>query len=94
MECRKSLPAGVELRVEDGKSQVGSGSVPVEEIPTTVLTIRCASAPPDDLAKRLRQQVPAVFARIHDDAVLFDLRTIRPEEDDLVAEAIRRLFTP
>jgi L-seryl-tRNA(Ser) seleniumtransferase len=91
---RKSLPAGVEVRVADGKSQVGSGSVPVEEIPTKVLTIRCASAPPDDLAKRLRQQAPAVFTRIHDDAVLFDFRTIRPEEDGEIIEAVLRLFTP
>jgi L-seryl-tRNA(Ser) seleniumtransferase len=91
---RKSLPAGVEVRVADGKSQVGSGSVPVEEIPTKVLTIRCASAPPDDLAKRLRQQAPAVFTRIHDAAVLFDFRTIRPEEDGEIIEAVLRLFTP
>jgi L-seryl-tRNA(Ser) seleniumtransferase len=91
---RKSLPVGAEVRVADGKSQVGSGSVPVEEIPTKVLTIRCASAPPDDLVKRLRQQVPAVFARIHDDAVLFDFRTIRPEEDGEITEAVLRLFTP
>jgi L-seryl-tRNA(Ser) seleniumtransferase len=91
---RKSLPEGVEVRVMDGKSQVGSGSVPVEEIPTKLLALRSAAAPPDDLAKRLRQQTPAVFTRIHDDAVLFDFRTIRPDEDDLVAEAVLRLFTP
>jgi len=91
---KRSLPAGVEVSVEDGKSQVGSGSVPVEEIPTKLLALRSDSSPSDDLAKRLRRQIPAVFTRIHTDAVLFDFRTIRPEEDGEIIEAIRRLFTP
>ena len=91
---RKSLPVGVEVTVVDGESQVGSGSVPVEVIPTRLLALQSASASPDDLARKLRRQVPAVFTRIHDDAVLFDFRTIRPEEDKDIIEAVCRLFTP
>ena len=90
----KSLPAGVDVSVEDGESQVGSGTVPVEVIPTKLLALRSASASPDDLARRLRHQIPAVFTRIHNDALLFDFRTIRPDEDKDIVEAVRRLFTP
>jgi L-seryl-tRNA(Ser) seleniumtransferase len=90
----KSLPAGVDVSVEDGESQVGSGSVPVEVIPTKLLALRSASASPDDLARRMRHQIPAVFTRIHNDALLFDFRTIRPDEDKDIVEAVRRLFTP
>lgn len=91
---RKSLPVGVEVAVVDGESQVGSGSVPVETIPTKLLALQSASVSPDDLARKLRRQVPAVFTRIHNDAVLFDFRTIRSEEDKDIIEAVGRLFTP
>ena len=89
---QKSLPAAVRVSVEDGESQVGSGSVPVETIPTKLLALRGAPASPDDLACKLRRQTPAVFTRIHDDAVLFDFRTIRPEEDKDIVDAVSRLF--
>jgi L-seryl-tRNA(Ser) seleniumtransferase len=91
---RKSLPAGVEVSVVDGESQVGSGTVPVETIPTKLLALRSASASPDELARKLRHQVPAVFTRIHDEAVLFDFRTIRPEEDKDIIKSVIRLFIP
>jgi L-seryl-tRNA(Ser) seleniumtransferase len=90
---RKSLPTGIEVSVVDGESLVGSGSVPVETIPTKLLAIQSASVSPDDLARKLRHQIPAVFTRLHDDAVLFDFRTIRPEEDKDIIEALGRLFT-
>jgi L-seryl-tRNA(Ser) seleniumtransferase len=91
---RKSLPAGVEVSVVDGESQVGSGSVPVETIPSKLLALRATSASPDDLARELRRQVPAVFVRIQKDTLLFDFRTIRPEEDRDLVRAIDRLFAP
>ncbi len=91
---RKSLPAGIEVAVVDGESQVGSGSVPVETIPTKLLALRNASVSPDDLARKLRHQTPAVFVRIQKDMVLFDFRTIRPEEDQDIIRAISRLFGP
>jgi len=91
---KKTLPAGIRVAVEDGESQVGSGTVPVETIPSKLLALRSSSASPDELARRLRHQVPAVFTRIHDDAVLFDFRTIRPEEDKVIVEAVIRLFIP
>ena len=70
---------------------MGSGSVPVETIPTKLLALR-GPASPDDLARKLRRQMPAVFTRIHDYAVLFDFRTIRPEEDKHIVDAVSRLF--
>jgi L-seryl-tRNA(Ser) seleniumtransferase len=85
---RKSLPAAIVITVEDGASQVGSGAVPVETIPSKVLAVRVPGLAPDELARRLRFLTPPVFARIHKDAVLFDLRTIQPGEDVLVERAL------
>ena len=90
---RKALPASAAVEVEDGASQVGSGAVPVETLPTKVVAVRSTALPPEELARRLRFSTPPVFARIHKDAVLFDLRTIQPGEDALVERAIAEILT-
>jgi L-seryl-tRNA(Ser) seleniumtransferase len=87
------FPPEVEIAVIDGESQVGSGSVPVETIPTVLLSIRVPGKNPDEAGKSLRYQRPAVFTRIHEDALLFDFRTIQPDEDKLVEKAVLRLFS-
>ena len=89
---RKTLPDGVMAAVEDGESQVGSGAVPVETLPSKVLAVRAPGLSAEDLARRLRRFTPPVFARIHKDAVLFDLRTVQPGEDDVVERALRSIF--
>lgn len=89
---RKRLPANIHVSVVDEGSQVGSGSVPVETIPTKCLSLSSSSAGPDDLARALRLHKPPIFSRIRKDAVLFDFRTIQPEEDKIVEEAILLLF--
>jgi len=76
----------VTVHTVDGFSQMGSGSLPGQDIPTKLVTIRSDERRPDDIARRLRAGEPPVFARIQDDAVLLDPRTVlEGEEDSLVA---------
>jgi L-seryl-tRNA(Ser) seleniumtransferase len=89
---RKALPVSAAVEVEDGASQVGSGAVPVETLPSKVLAVRSSSLAPEELARRLRFTAPPVFARIHKDAILFDLRTIQPGEDEVVVRAIAEIL--
>jgi L-seryl-tRNA(Ser) seleniumtransferase len=44
---------------------------------------------PDVAAARLRLGRPSVFCRVDDGALVFDLRTVPPEDDDRLARAIR-----
>jgi L-seryl-tRNA(Ser) seleniumtransferase len=88
----KKLPSSAEVFVADGEAQIGSGAVPVETIPSKVLGLRAPALRLEDLARSLRRQSPPVFARIHKDALLFDMRTIQPEEDAEVEAAVARLF--
>ena len=85
---RRSLPAAVRLTVEDGESQVGSGAVPVETLATKVLTVRSPSLPAEELALRLRRRRPPIFARVSQGSVVFDFRTVQPEEDAALARAL------
>jgi L-seryl-tRNA(Ser) seleniumtransferase len=89
------LPKGVAVSVEDGEAQTGSGSVPVETIPSKVVALRLRPGTGgadglEALAKALRRGRPAVFTRFHKDALLFDLRTIQPDEDAEIIAAILR----
>jgi L-seryl-tRNA(Ser) seleniumtransferase len=86
----KALPPEIRVEVVESGSQVGSGSAPVETIPTICLSVASASPGPDELGKALRLGKPPVFSRIHKEAVLFDFRTILPDEDTIVAGAIRK----
>jgi len=82
----------VEIQVVDGASQVGSGSVPAQSLPTKLVSVKPRSMPAETLAKKLRYHIPPVFARIHREAVLFDLRTIQPGEDEVVEQALRSIL--
>jgi L-seryl-tRNA(Ser) seleniumtransferase len=87
-----SLSKKAEIEVVDGSSQVGSGSVPAESMPTKLLSVRPKKMSADALAGKLRRHDPPIFARLHKDAVLLDFRTIFPEEDALVEKALSELL--
>ena len=87
-KLQTEIKAKAELSLIEGGSQVGSGSAPVETIPTILLKIQPASLSTENLAKKLRTYNPPIFTRVQKEAVLFDLRTIREEEDSLVLEAL------
>jgi len=82
---------GLRLDVVAVESEVGGGSLPGVGIPSWALAVRHAALSTDALSARLRRNEPPVIARIHEDAVLLDMRTLLEGEDRLVAEALARL---
>jgi L-seryl-tRNA(Ser) seleniumtransferase len=85
-------PEIARVEVIDGFSQVGSGSVPAENLPTRLLSIRPDAISAGELARRLRHHDPAIFPRVHAGEVLLDPRTIQPEEDAIVIDALNELL--
>ena len=79
---------GIEVELQDSTSQIGGGSTPGEELPTTVLVIRKLGGSPDAAAKRLRMATPSVFCRIENDALVFDPRTLLDGQDSELVSAI------
>ena len=77
-------------RVERGLSTVGGGSLPGETLPTWLLTIDAGDAPggATALAARLRASDPPVVARIEDDRVVIDPRTVLPGQEEPLARAL------
>jgi L-seryl-tRNA(Ser) seleniumtransferase len=79
--------AGTPLSVVAAESTVGGGSLPGQTLPTRALALEVPS--PDALAARLRAADPPVVARIEDDRLLIDPRTVLPEQDTALIETIR-----
>jgi L-seryl-tRNA(Ser) seleniumtransferase len=70
-----------------GESTVGGGSLPGETLPTFLLALKVHS--PDRLFARLRRYDPPVIARLQDDLLLLDPRTVLPEQEDSLLAALR-----
>jgi L-seryl-tRNA(Ser) seleniumtransferase len=69
------------LALQDSTSQIGSGAMPTEELPTVVITIDNAKLSANAIAKKFRQANPPIIGRIQDDKFLLDLRTIFDAND-------------
>jgi L-seryl-tRNA(Ser) seleniumtransferase len=82
-----ALESQTELRCEliDGESTVGGGSAPESSIPTRLVAIAADGLSAAALEARLRGGDPAVVARIQNDRVVIDLRTVGEAEDAALA---------
>ena len=90
-ELTPHLPPGeVEVEIIDGASLVGGGSTPTQSLPSKVIRIASARYSASHLEQRLRR-APAgisVIARVEDDRLLLDLRTVFPEQEPLLVKTL------
>jgi L-seryl-tRNA(Ser) seleniumtransferase len=72
----KALGAGYRVSLEDSASQIGSGALPTEEIPTKAIVVEHDFLGAHRIAGRFRQARPPIIGRVKDDWFLLDARTI------------------
>jgi L-seryl-tRNA(Ser) seleniumtransferase len=79
-----------ELRLEvvASRSVLGGGAAPGSTLPTHVLAVSSANMKADAIAEKLRQWETPIIARVEEGRVLLDLRTVAPEQQDVVAAAL------
>ncbi|MGH2739421.1 MAG: L-seryl-tRNA(Sec) selenium transferase [Actinomycetota bacterium] len=80
------LAAALGGRVARSEAAVGGGSFPGHAIPS--YTVAIPSHHPDQTAARLRLGNPPVVCRVQEEALVFDLRTVDPNQDDDLRRAI------
>jgi L-seryl-tRNA(Ser) seleniumtransferase len=90
---RKEHWEGVFMSIKKGFSMSGGGSLPTQEIPTILLSLVSKHLSPSNLEERLRYLEIPIIARIADDEVLFDLRTIEEEEFSFIRRGLRHIFS-
>ncbi|MPZ13514.1 MAG: L-seryl-tRNA(Sec) selenium transferase [Chloroflexi bacterium] len=71
------------------ESAVGGGSTPGETLPSRAVAISSTGEGAQALATRLRRWSMPIIARVADDRVLLDLRTVSPSEDGEIVSALR-----
>lgn len=71
----------------EGESVIGGGAAPGATLPTKLIAITSIMSA-DDLAGRLRAGTPSIIARVEDDRVVLDLRTVFPEQDAAIIRAL------
>ncbi|MBX3473690.1 MAG: L-seryl-tRNA(Sec) selenium transferase [Planctomycetes bacterium] len=74
--CARLKKRGIAAETRESRSQIGGGSTPGDDLPTTVVVIKSLGGTPDAAARRLRMGTPSVFCRIEEDSLVFDPRTV------------------
>jgi L-seryl-tRNA(Ser) seleniumtransferase len=87
---RKALPADASIELRDGFSVIGGGSTPDQRLPTKLIALRSGRHSAAAFEERLRKPERAlpVIARIEDDCLILDLRTVFPDEDAALAASL------
>ena len=80
---------GRDSEIVEGESEVGGGSFPGAKLKTWLVQLHPQQLTPDTLAERLRSGDLPVIARIADDRVVLDPRTIFPDDLEAVARVVR-----
>jgi L-seryl-tRNA(Ser) seleniumtransferase len=77
-------------RVVEATGEMGGGTLPGSVIPSIALELTCEALSPNELAERLRHATPPVIGYILRGKFRLDLRTIFPEQDQVVINALRK----
>ena len=86
-----TLPTIATAKPVDDVSFLGGGSLPNQQLATVCVALVPVSGRVNQAAAELRAADPAVFARVHNEQILLDLRSVSPSEDQKLMEAARQL---
>jgi L-seryl-tRNA(Ser) seleniumtransferase len=90
-ELRPELPLDeVEIEITDGTSLAGGGSTPAQSLATKVIRIASARYSATKLEQRLRRAPGgiSVIARVEDERLVLDLRTVLPEQEPVLIKTL------
>ena len=87
------LTGKAKIKVIDGFSQVGGGALPLENIPTKLVSLQPYRLTTIvEVVERLRDQAVPVIARVQKNQLLMDLRTVREDEIPLLQDSLVRVM--
>jgi len=94
-ELTRWLPMdGLDIEIADGESLAGGGSTPAQSLASKVIRIRSERRSSEQIEQRLRHgAATSVVARIEDDSLVLDLRTVFVEQETALAEALAAAFS-
>lgn len=87
----KRANAGLRCEIIEGHSAIGGGAAPTTHLRTPLIALSHETLTADKLEQRLRFSNTPVIARINENRVLLDLRTVAVEEETELLEAVAKL---
>jgi L-seryl-tRNA(Ser) seleniumtransferase len=89
MKDISKISSNYRISLREDFSQVGGGTMPEVQLPTVVLSLKHKELSSATLAKKLRVEgTPPIITRIQNDELLIDLRTVEPEEEEIIVKAL------
>ncbi|MBI5359176.1 MAG: L-seryl-tRNA(Sec) selenium transferase [Planctomycetes bacterium] len=89
-EAIRNADSGLSVTLDSDFSDIGGGSLPAEKLPTIIVKVQSASISAEQLARKLRMSRRPVFARIKNNYVILDARTVFDDEIEPIADAFAR----
>jgi L-seryl-tRNA(Ser) seleniumtransferase len=86
--AERLVSAGWTVSFMSGSSAIGGGSAPGVELPTVLIAVSRGAHSADQLDHALRALDPPVIARIEEDRLVLDLRTVDPADDERLGELL------
>ncbi len=86
-----AVAPGFAFEPVEGDSATGGGAAPSAHLPTWLVAVSRQGLGAGPLLSALRAGDPPVIARVSEDRVLIDPRTLLPGEDEILLAAFRRL---
>jgi len=87
---REECP-GLVVEVAESRSVIGGGSAPGATLPTPVVAIKSKEISADALLERLRQWETPIIARVENERVLLDLRTVEPAQEAAIIAGLKNI---
>lgn len=81
----------LKFSLEPGESAVGGGTAPTSKLPSVVIALRHPHKSAAELEQHLRRCSPPVVARVADEKVLIDVRTVTPADFPALTAALKSL---
>jgi L-seryl-tRNA(Ser) seleniumtransferase len=91
-KLRRAKLDHLELSLRESFSAAGGGSLPTEQIPTFLVTVKNKTMPATRMETKLRQIDIPVIVRVDKDEILLDMRTVSEEEFDFIIEGLRQIL--
>jgi L-seryl-tRNA(Ser) seleniumtransferase len=86
----KDFSSVCQVNLKEDVSQVGGGALPLQALPTWVIALRPLQTSAAKLEERLRRSDPPVIARVKEEEVLLDLRTVAKTEESALLAGVRQ----
>lgn len=89
---RQKLPPSFQVSVRATTGRTGGGSMPMDSLPGSGASLRSTRFSAEEILTRLRRATPPVIARIEQDEVILDVRTLQRGEERLILKAVENAF--